>query len=66
MCSNRYRLVLWVDDRHAQSAPYGAVLYDLKTDPEEDADLAKRPDYATLVGKLSTRRLEHVAKGRKG
>ncbi|HUV65794.1 MAG TPA: sulfatase [Sedimentisphaerales bacterium] len=65
MRTDRYRLVRWVDYRNPHSEPYGVELYDLKTDPDENTNLAKRPENAELVGKLTTRLLEHVAKGTK-
>lgn len=64
MRTERYRLVLWVDYRDPQSEPYGVELYDLKTDPDENTNLAKLPKHAGFVDKLATRLLEHVMKGK--
>ena len=62
--TEQHRLVLWVDYRDPQSKPYGVELYDLKTDPDENINLAKRPERARLVESLVTRLLEQVMKGR--
>jgi iduronate 2-sulfatase len=64
MRTQRYRLVLWVDYRDPRSEPYGVELYDQKTDPDENTNLAKLPKHVGLVDKLSTRLLEHVMKGK--
>ncbi len=52
MRTERYRLILWVDYRDPQSKPYGVELYDQKTDPDENVNLAVQPEYATLVAQL--------------
>jgi arylsulfatase A-like enzyme len=62
MRTDQYRLVLWVDYRDPQTEPLGAELYDLKTDPNENINLAKRPEYAKLLGKLTSRLMEHLLK----
>jgi iduronate 2-sulfatase len=64
MRTAQYRLVLWVDHRDPQSEPYGVELYDLKTDPDENTNLAKRPEFARRVNTLTTRLLAHVMKGK--
>ena len=54
-----------VDYRNPQSEPLDVELYDLKNDPNENTNLSKLPKHAGLVGKLTTRLLEHVMKGKK-
>jgi len=63
MRTERYRLVLWVDYRNPQAEPYGVELYDLKTDPDENTNLAKLEKHAKLVRKLKKRLMEHLLKG---
>jgi len=53
MRTDRYRLVLWVDDRRRQEEPIAVELYDHRTDPDENVNLAGDPEYASLVGKLT-------------
>lgn len=53
MRTHRYRLVLWVDYRDPQSKPYGVELYDQKTDPDENVNLAGKPEYAKLAARLT-------------
>ena len=55
MRTERYRLVRCVDYRQPQSEPFGIELYDLKTDPDENANLAGQKEYAELVARLSSR-----------
>ncbi len=63
MRTHRYRLVLWVDYRDPKAEPYDVELYDLRTDPDENTNLAKLPKYAKVLGKLTSRLIEQVVKG---
>jgi arylsulfatase A-like enzyme len=65
MRTEQHRLVLWVDYRDPQSEPYAVELYDLKTDPDENTNLAQLPKHAKLLGKLTNILIEHIMKGRK-
>jgi len=53
MRTDRYRLVLWVDDRRRREDPIAVELYDHRTDPDENVNLAVEPEYASLVRKLT-------------
>lgn len=54
MRTDRYRLVLWVDDRAAREEPIAVELYDHENDPKENVNLANRPEQAELVEALTS------------
>ena len=45
--------------------PIAVELYDLMADPNENTNLAKRPEYLPLVRKLSKSMVKHIIKGKK-
>ena len=53
MRTDRYRLVLWVDYRNPESEPLAVELYDQRTDPDENINLANKPRYTKVVAKLT-------------
>lgn len=65
MRTDRYRLVLWLDYRNPMKKPIAVELYDLMADPNENTNLAKRPEYLPLVRKLSKSMVKHIIKGKK-
>jgi iduronate 2-sulfatase len=55
MRTDRYRLVVWVDDRaRRREEPIAIELYDHSNDPNENVNLAADPAHANLIRKLST------------
>lgn len=58
MRTDRYRLVVWCDDRN-RSRPLAVELYDHARDPQENANVAGSPEYAAVVSEL----MEHWRKG---
>jgi len=63
MRTDRYRLVLWLDCRDPQSAPFGTELYDLDRDPEENINLCGKHEDAELLQELSSRLIHQVKNG---
>lgn len=61
MTDGRYRLTRWVE-RKKPSQLVAAELYDHKTDPAENVNVATRPEYAKALGELNAL----AAKGWKG
>ena len=55
MRTDRYRLVLWVDDRARTQEPIAVELYDHQTDLDENLNLADEPERAGLVRELTDR-----------
>ena len=53
MRTDRYRLVLWVDVRDRSADPVAVELYDHKNDPDENVNLAARPECANVVQTLT-------------
>ncbi len=53
MRTQRYRLVLWVDDRDRQKQPIAVELYDHHSDPHENLNLAHAPQHAEIVQNLT-------------
>ena len=54
MRTDRYRLVLWVDDRAVRrEEPIAIELYDHSNDPNENINLAAEPAHANLVRNLT-------------
>ena len=53
MRTDRYRLVLWVDDRRRREEPIARELYDHRNDPDENLNLAGESAYATRVRELT-------------
>ncbi|MCF7849855.1 MAG: sulfatase [Kiritimatiellales bacterium] len=62
MRTDRYRFVLWVDHRDPTAEPFGVELYDHKTDPKENVNIAGKPGQAALVEKLSARLQKQLSK----
>ena len=56
--TERYRLVVWMDKKIAETGTFddstidAIELYDYQTDPLESANLARNPEYATVVKEL--------------
>jgi iduronate 2-sulfatase len=53
MRTDRYRLVLWVDERSRQGEPIAVELYDHQNDPDENVNLAGAPEHAQLIQNLT-------------
>ncbi len=53
MRTDRYRLVLWVDDRDQQTEPIAVELYDHQNDPAENVNVAGDPENVELVRELT-------------
>lgn len=53
MRTDRYRLVLWLDDRDLAAEPIAVELYDYQNDPNENVNLAGRPGFQELVQQLT-------------
>jgi iduronate 2-sulfatase len=53
MRTDRYRFTRWVDVRKPDAQPVAVELYDHESDPEENVNLANRPESAGLVRKLT-------------
>jgi iduronate 2-sulfatase len=53
MRTDRYRLVLWVDDRDRQGDPIAAELYDHDNDPHENVNVARESGNGKLVRELT-------------
>ena len=51
MRTERYRFTVWVG-RNDHSKVEAIELYDHTTDPQENQNLAKRPEHAALVARL--------------
>jgi len=60
MRTDRWRLVLWLDHRNPAAEPYGVELYDHRTDPDENVNVAGNPEYAEVVKQLSSRLLKMI------
>ena len=53
MRTDRYRLVLWVDDRARRDKPIAVELYDHQSGQDENVNLAGEPEHAKLVRELT-------------
>ena len=53
MRTERYRLVVWLDRKTGKTA--AAELYDHENDPQENANIANRPEQRAVVERLSKR-----------
>jgi iduronate 2-sulfatase len=56
MRTDRYRLVLWLDDRDQAAEPLAVELYDYQSDSKADVNLAARPEYRKSVDQLISQR----------
>jgi len=52
MRTDRYRFTRW-QDRKEPDKVHGVELHDHQNDPEENVNLANRPEHANLVGELT-------------
>jgi iduronate 2-sulfatase len=58
--AGQYRYTEWGED-----GSVGAELYDHDSDPEELVNLARRPEFASIVGRLSMRIRQRIADAQK-
>ncbi len=53
MRTDRCRFTIWIDTRDPDAEPVAVELYDHRQDPDENANIAGRPDNARLVRRLT-------------
>jgi len=52
MRTDRYRLTIWIDVRHPDIEPVAVELYDHHKDPDENVNVAVKPENTELIKKL--------------
>jgi len=55
MRTDRYRFTIWVDTRNLDTEPVALELYDHNHDPDENINIAGRPENAKLIKKMKNR-----------